>query len=233
MKHRGTNLLRRLLLISDQSGFARDVIARWQMQPHLPEFTALNSELFRSATASPFEVALAGDVHPGRSAEVLSLLNRGTASAIYVAASAESVHTLRRDFPRVTVVPRHDAWLDTVVLVSEELLKRAEISVHLNRLEQNARAQQAYAALGKYMLEMRHGFNNALTSVLGNAELLLLQSEVLDAGMQEQLETVHAMTLRLHEMMQRFTSLELEMQCAEKTARPEKAVEQLSFEARA
>ncbi|HWC15614.1 MAG TPA: hypothetical protein VG498_01300 [Terriglobales bacterium] len=229
----GTNPLRRLLLISDQCGFARDLIARWQMQPHVPEFTALSSELFRSATASPFDVALAGDLQIGRSAELLSLLNRAAASAIYVAGPAESVHALRRDFPRITVVPRHDAWLDTVVLVTEELLKRAEIAAHLSRLEQNARAQQTYAALGKYMLEMRHGFNNALTSVLGNAELLLLQSEVLDAGMQEQLETVHAMTLRLHEMMQRFTSLELEMQCAEKTARPEKAVEELSFEARA
>ena len=233
MKHRSTNPLRRLLLISDQSGFARDLIARWQMQPQVPEFTALNSELFRSASASVFDVVLVGDLRSERCAEVMSLLNRGTPSAIYVASAPESVHTLRRDHPRITIIPRHDAWLDTVVLVAEEVLKRAEISAHLNRLEQNSRVQQAYATLGKYMLEMRHGFNNALTSVLGNAELLLLQSEVLDAGMQEQLETVHAMTLRLHEMMQRFTSLEVEMQCTEKTARPDKAVEQLSLEARA
>ena len=229
----GASAPRRLLVISDQGGFSRDLIARWQMQPQVPEFTALSGDLVRSAMASPFDVVLAGDLQPVRTAEVLAQLNRGLASPVYVASAGESVHSLRRDHPRVTVVPRHDAWLDTVVLVTEELLKRAEISAYLSRLEQNARLQQTYAALGKYMLEMRHGFNNALTSVLGNAELLLLQSEMLDAGMQEQLETVHAMTLRLHEMMQRFTSLELEMQCAEKTARPEKASELLSYEARA
>jgi len=83
------------------------------------------------------------------------------------------------------------------------------------------------------MSEMRHSFNNALTSVLGNAELLMLQSAALEPAMREQLETLHAMTLRLHEMMQRFTSLELEMQCAEKTARSEKNLDSLTFAARA
>ena len=37
------------------------------------------------------------------------------------------------------------------------------------------------AALGRYMLEVRHAFNNALTSVLGNSELLLLESGALSA----------------------------------------------------
>jgi hypothetical protein len=40
--------------------------------------------------------------------------------------------------------------------------------------------------------------------------------------MREQLETLHSMSLRLHEMMQRFTSLEMEMQCAEKPSHTEK-----------
>lgn len=207
---------RRLLVISDQSGFSRDLVARWQMQPQVPEFTALGGDLLRSATGSPFDASVAGDLQTARTSEVLGHLNRSLFPAIYVAAAGESVHVLRREYPRVTVIPRHDAWLDTLVLVTDEVLKRAEISTHITRLEQTARLHQAYAALGKYMVEARHGFNNALTSVLGNAELLLLRSESLDEGMQDQLETVHAMALRLHEMMQRFTSLELEMQCVGK-----------------
>jgi signal transduction histidine kinase len=123
----------------------------------------------------------------------------------------------RRDYPRVIVVPRHDAWLDTVVLLAEEILKRTEIAAHIERIEQNARIFEMNAALGRYMLEMRHCFNNALTSVLGNAELLLLERTALNPGMREQLEILHMMTLRMHEMMQRFTSLELELQCAERS----------------
>ena len=41
--------------------------------------------------------------------------------------------------------------------------------------EQARTAAEAEATLGRYMSEMRTTVNNALTSVLGNAELLLLE----------------------------------------------------------
>ena len=67
------------------------------------------------------------------------------------------------------------------------------------------------AALGRYMLEVRHNFNNALTSVLGNSELLLLEPGALSAQTRYQMETIHTMALRLCEVMQGFSSLENEM----------------------
>jgi signal transduction histidine kinase len=224
----GAGIPAKVLVISDQGGFSRDVIARWQMQAFIPEFTALRSDLWQRTNSSPFEIAIAGDVKPDRASEILGHLHRGLGSVVYVTAPGESVHALRRDYPRVITVPRHDAWLDTLVLVCEEILKRTEVSAHIDRLEQNARANQRYAALGKYMLETRHNFNNALTSVLGNAELLLLESAALSPSMREQLETLHSMTLRLHEMMQRFTSIEWEMQCADRSSRSENAVDSIS-----
>lgn len=221
----------RILVISDVSGFSRDLIARWQMQSQVPEFTALSSDLLPAATVSQFELSIAGDVRPERCAESLACLNRGRTPGIYVAVAGESVHMLRRDYPRVLVVPRHDAWLDTLVLLAEEMLKRTEIVAHMERLEQNARTNQTHSVLGRYMVDARHGFNNALTSVLGNAELLLLESTVLNPQMREQLETLHAMTLRMHEMMQRFTSLESEMHCAEKLVQSENTPDSLSYAA--
>lgn len=220
MKYRtnGAAITQKLLLISDQGGFSRDVIARWQMQPHVPEFTALSTDLWQAATASAFDLAIVGDLRGGRSAEILAQLNRSLAPTIYVAGLGEPAHSLRREYPRLIVIPRHDAWLDTLVLLAEEILKRVEVAAHIERIEQNARATESNATLGRYMVDMRHGFNNALTSVLGNAELLMLETAALTPGMREQLETLHMMTLRLHEMMQRFTSLEQEMQCAERSS---------------
>jgi hypothetical protein len=61
------------------------------------------------------------------------------------------------------------------------------------------------------MLEMRHNMNNALTSVLGNSDLLLLEPGSLSAQTRAQMETIRNMTLRIHEIMQRFSSLEKEM----------------------
>ena len=233
MKQRtgGAGVAQRVLVSSDQSGFSRDLIARWQMQPCVPELTALTSDLLRAGASAPFELAIIGDVSAEKVPAMLSHLNRVTFPCLYVARMGEPVHSLRRDHPRVIVVARHDAWLDTVVLLAEEILKRAEICVYIDRLEQNARADHKDAALGRYMVEMRHGFNNALTSVLGNAELLLLESAALSPSMRDQLETLHAMSLRLHEMMQRFTSLEVEMQCTERSAHSEREVNSVSYAA--
>ena len=64
------------------------------------------------------------------------------------------------------------------------------------------------------MLEMRHNLNNALTSVLGNSDLLLLEPGSLSALSRAQIETIRNMALRIHEILQRFSSLEKEMNVA-------------------
>ena len=61
------------------------------------------------------------------------------------------------------------------------------------------------------MLDARHGLNNALTSILGNSELLLLEPGKLSAQVRDQVSTVHSMALRIHDVFQRFTALEHEM----------------------
>jgi signal transduction histidine kinase len=90
------------------------------------------------------------------------------------------------------------------------------LTEHAADAEARARASERNAVLGKYMLEMRHTLNNALTSVLGNAELLLLEPGSLTGDAREQVDTIHNMSLRMHEVLQRFSSLESEMKFAEK-----------------
>src|SRR5207302_8912327 len=99
--------------------------------------------------------------------------------------------------------------------------RRVEAAHRAKRAETVATATNRQATLGRYMLDARHGFNNALTSVLGNAELLLLEPGVLPERMREQIDTIHSMALRLHEMMQRFSSLESEMHFTERESQSE------------
>lgn len=75
--------------------------------------------------------------------------------------------------------------------------------------------------LGRYMIEMRHSVNNALTSVIGNADLLLSEPGQLSSQSRDQIRTIHAMALRLNEIMQRFSSLAMEMQAIEKESQAE------------
>ena len=80
---------------------------------------------------------------------------------------------------------------------------------------------QSLATLGSFMLEMRHNMNNALTSVLGNSELLLMEPGAFSARVREQIATIHKMASRLHQVVQRFSLIQTEMQVAESPSQPE------------
>ena len=60
---------------------------------------------------------------------------------------------------------------------------------------------------------MRTNVNNALTTVLGNAELLV-QEPGLPGKVAAQADAIRNMALRLHEVFQRFSSLEKELTVA-------------------
>ena len=110
-----------------------------------------------------------------------------------------------------------------VAIVAMEMLKRIAASLRAKKAELDAGAQSALLALGKYVAESMHGFNNALTAVLGNAELLQLDAANLSPQMQEEIEAIHSNALRLHEMMQRFSSLEAEIEAGRKQGKSEGA----------
>jgi signal transduction histidine kinase len=78
------------------------------------------------------------------------------------------------------------------------------------------------ALLGRYIIEMRHNLNNALTSILGNAELILLEPQSLSSNLKQQVETIHNMGMRVNEILRRFSSLQKEMQLVEKQRRSKK-----------
>jgi hypothetical protein len=71
------------------------------------------------------------------------------------------------------------------------------------------------------MLDMKPSVNNALTSMLGNAELLLLEPGQLSKQSLAQIKTIHSMTLRINEIMQRFSSLATEIREAENASQVE------------
>jgi signal transduction histidine kinase len=125
------------------------------------------------------------------------------------------------EHPQLLVVRRQDGWAATLILVSIEALRRVEALERAQRAERVALAAQLHATLGRYMLEMRPSVNNALTSVLGNADLLLLEPGQASGESREQIQTIHTMALRLNEIMQRFSSLATEMRAGETDSQAE------------
>lgn len=210
-----------IVIIADQNEHARDIVARWQTERTVPAFTLLNSELWDPALSAPCDLAIVFGIREDRASAILAAFDGRNIPCIYIAEKDATVQFFRSNFARVLVLHQHDEWLDSLVVLATEVLRRVEAGARARKAEAAAQQTQRQAALGKYMLETRHSFNNALTSVLGNAELMLLEPSTLPAHVREQVDTIHSMALRLHEMMQRFSSLESEMHFADRESQIE------------
>jgi hypothetical protein len=101
-------------------------------------------------------------------------------------------------------------WPVITGLLGREILRRRQAEFRSQFSEQTSSGAHADATLGRFMLEMRTNVNNALTTMLGNAELLAHESG-LPAKARAQADTIWDMALRLHEIFQRFSSLEKEL----------------------
>ena len=112
-------------------------------------------------------------------------------------------------------VPEIDGWPDLVITLAKQILEREKIVSDFAQLSEARSQLEREASLGRYMLEMRHNLNNALTSILGNSELMLMDDHSLPSSLRLQLETIRNMGMRMNEILQRFSSLQKEMQLVE------------------
>lgn len=204
-----------VVIIADAPDFARDVMERWQAERNIPTFVLLSSELGDNARQVPADLAVVGAIPRTRLEAVLRWLAASGTPAACVCDHPGTLAWVRSAHPDVFALEQQDAWSDLLVRFCGEVLLRLAAEERVVRADKVAAESQHYATLGRYMVEMRHNFNNALTSLLGNAEMLLLEPAAFSAQVREQLDTIRAMALRLHGIVQRFSSLEAEMQIAE------------------
>ena len=114
-------------------------------------------------------------------------------------------------------------WEGIVLLVAAEIFRGEELLARSEQSEQANKELSTEAKLGRYMLAERHALNNALTSILGNAELLLLDPQKLPPDAYSQIETIRNMAVRMHEILQRFSSLEKELKIMDQQAQKDVA----------
>jgi signal transduction histidine kinase len=212
-----------LLIIADDAAFVRDLTERWRLERTVPSITSATTDLLGGTAKGNFDLIIVGPLQKGRLPSVLKALDLMDAGVpvVCVFEDTSQVHAAKTRYPRLLVMRRHDHWLDSVLLLAGECFRRADWSARARKSEQTAGANARYAALGRYMLENRHDFNNLLTSVLGNSELLLMDVAALPGLARDQIETIHEMALHMHEIMQRFSSVASEMQLSEKQSQSE------------
>jgi len=209
----------KVLIVSDEPQFAAAVSAGWQSERNSPSFL-VNSSNSCGSHVPVFDLAILGPcLEPVPS--VLERLRRQAKPVIHVS----SLNGRSAKPPGVVNIHQSDGWPELTQLIAKQLLERQRSQAEISRLAESKSQLEREASLGRYILEARHNLNNALTSILGNSELMLLEPETFSPTVRQQLETIRNMGMRMNEIMQRFSSLQKEMLLAEqqKLSRASKA----------
>lgn len=210
-----------VLILTDESDFARVVSGCFQAQLKALDITVLDSKLWRDHDFSPHHLIVMGPVGRGKRHEVLRSLDSAAAVILCNSADARESEELRTRNPRFLHVQQREDWPHTLTLLAGETLRRIEALNIAKQAEREAAKSQHLATLGRYMTDMKHNMNNALTSMLGNAELLLLEPGQLSSQSLLQIRTIHSMAMRINDIMLRFSSLSNEMREAENASQAE------------
>ena len=185
-----------ILIISQQPEFVRTISSRWRQERKAPAL------LFNDIQPGRFDIAIVG-LDP-----ISESLRRTGAPIIHVS-------QVKTTSAGVISIPDFNGWPDLVIAVAKQILECQALASELAHLSETKSQLEGEAALGRYVLEMRHNLNNAITSILGNSELMLMDAQNIPPSVRLQVETIRNMGMRMNEILQRFTSLQKEMQLAE------------------
>jgi hypothetical protein len=224
-----------VLILASDPAFSREITANWPQDPAPrsdgPEFIVLDEGFSRGLQGSNYDLAIADascdekDNENGKDKSKNKIkrkhlnkrLNKDLKQSL--AAAGKPAILIHSD-PSLDFYNIHGAilelrrepgvWPAMAGLAGREILRRCQAESRAREAEKICAAAQAEATLGRFMVEMRTNVNNALTTVLGNAELLVLEPG-LPATVLAQADTIRNMALRLHEVFQRFSSIEKEL----------------------
>jgi signal transduction histidine kinase len=195
-----------ILIVSDELAFADTVTARCLARLSVPAFTIRKSAECGHET---FDLAVVGGLSVP-AASVLEKLGASGRPVIYV-----SRLNAGRTLLGIVTLPEIPGWTNSLAAIVHEVLQRLHAEAESAKLVEKNSQLEREAMLGRYMIEAHHNWSNALTAILGNSDLILLDEEQLPSNLKAQIETIHNMSLRLNEIMQRFSSLQKEMQLME------------------
>jgi hypothetical protein len=215
-----------VLILASDPAFSREITAQWPQDPERhsagPEFIMLDEGFSRDLQGSHYDLAIADAASVGKKSSGNkndSNNSRITALKESLVAAGKPAILIHSD-PSLGFYNLHGAilelrrepgfWAALAGLVGREILRRQHAESRAREAEKLCAAAQTEATLGRYMVEMRTNVNNVLTTVLGNAELLAIEPG-LPATVLVQADAIRNMALRLHEVFQRFSSIEKEL----------------------
>ena len=208
-----------VLVVSDDVEFIREFVSRWEMERDAPSITVVSTEMWKQASLIGYALIVVGFLRQNSATVLAPTFQCDT--AVCVVGDPVKLSSIRNAHPDWLTIIEQAGWPNTLLSFAKEVLRRVAAEKQARDAENTCISQQRLATLGQSLLTARPGMVNALTSLLGNADLLLLADEPLSAGGMEQIRTMHKMALRLNEILQRLSSLANEMELTESESQRE------------
>lgn len=202
------------LIVSDDPSFVASIVERWGADAQSPSLQIVGSGACAAYQAELFAFVLIGGLPANICTQVLATFRPSKSPLILVGCEDVTLTAAERNSSRVLTVPVIPSWRDLLLATAGEVARRSDAQARARRAERENAELRCDATLGRYIIDTRHNLNNALTSVLGNAELLLLDEEKISVSERKQIETIRLMAVRMHETLQRFSSLEKELRAS-------------------
>jgi hypothetical protein len=89
-----------VLILTDETEFARIVSGCWQAQRKAPDVTVLNSKLWGNYDAAAHDLVIVGPVSHGQQHDVLRSLDPAAAVILCIPTTAREYDDLRTRYPR-------------------------------------------------------------------------------------------------------------------------------------
>src|SRR4249919_508295 len=115
-------------------------MARWQEEHGLPGITVMSTDLLTSIGEGNFDLAIVGGVRSKRLASALKMVEAGDYPVICLLENTAEARSVKAGHPRAHVMQYHPAWLDSLLLLATECLKRVDLSARVRRAEKAALA---------------------------------------------------------------------------------------------
>lgn len=208
-----------ILIISDDAEFAREIVTRWDREPGAPLLTVVTHDVCLQARPMSCSVAIIGPVR--RAAPFLPSGVFSSDVTVCAVASLPLIPSLREEHANWVIVPEQPCWPEGLLDIVREIVRRNSAEARAQAAELSGMALQRFASLGQSLVYARPGLVNALTSLLGNADLLMLSDHPFESQGSEQIKTIHRMALRLNETLLRLFSLAKEIELGESESQVE------------
>jgi hypothetical protein len=208
-----------VLVVSDDVEFIRELVSRWEMEQDAPPITVVSTEMWKQASLIGYTLIVVGFLR--QNSPAISAPTFQCDATVCAVGDPARLSSIRNAHPDWLTIIEQSGWPDTLLSFAKEILRRVAAEKLARDAENTCLSQQGLANVGQSLLAARPGMVNALTSLLGNADLLLLADEPLSVAGLEQIRTMHKMALRLNEILQRLSSLANEMELSENESQRE------------